>query len=100
MESDYIKRSMAVKAFINAEELYEPEWGNKRFSLTDVEEILNGVVPADVRPKGVWMPIIEGNEYGEAIQVGCYCSQCGEQLQSEPYYCPNCGAKMGGEPNG
>lgn len=50
MMDDYIKRSDAIKEFINTEELYNPEWGNKRFSLTDVEEILNGVEPANVRP--------------------------------------------------
>ena len=43
---------------------------------------------------GEWMPIIEANEFGEAYQCGCYCSECGEELQSEPNYCPNCGADM------
>ena len=43
---------------------------------------------------GEWLPMYDGNEYGDVFQCGCYCSECGEELQSEPNYCPNCGAKM------
>lgn len=44
--------------------------------------------------RGEWMPIIEGNEFGEPYQSGIYCSECGETLGYEANYCPNCGAKM------
>lgn len=105
----YIKRSMAVKAFMNAEELYDPEWGNKRFSLTDVEEILNGVEPADVRP-------VKQGEWQEGQFKYLTCSECGcdtnlydqngfpiGQRKGHPYpcFCPHCGADMtGGADNG
>ena len=62
------------------------------------EEDVTRLMSLDVQPvvRGKWMPIIEGNEYGETYQTGCYCSECGEVLQHEPYYCPNCGADMRG----
>ncbi len=44
--------------------------------------------------RGEWLPIIEGNEFGEPYQSGIYCSECGETLRYEANYCPNCGAKM------
>ena len=48
-----------------------------------------------IEPKrGEWIPIIEGNEFGEPYQSGIYCSECGETLGYEANYCPNCGAKM------
>ena len=48
-----------------------------------------------IEPKrGKWIPIIEGNEFGEPYQSGIYCSECGETLGYEANYCPNCGAKM------
>lgn len=51
-----------------------------------------------IEPKrGEWIPIIEGNEFGEPYQSGVYCSECGETLGYEANYCPNCGAKMKGE---
>lgn len=60
------------------------------------EEDVTRLLSLDVLPvvKGRWMPIIEGNEYGETYQSGCYCSECGEVLQHEPNFCPNCGADM------
>ena len=48
---------------------------------------------------GEWMPMYDGNEYGDVFQCGCSCSICGEIMQSEPNYCPNCGAKMDGKEN-
>lgn len=47
---------------------------------------------------GKWMPIYDGNEFGEVYQSGVYCSECDEELQSEPNYCPNCGANMRQDP--
>ena len=97
---DYISQSAAVKAFMNAAELYDPEQGNKRFSLTDVEEILNGVKPADVRPvipaQWIALDIYRNEENYKCSNCGqpCYVPEC----MGEPAYsvCPNCGASMGG----
>ena len=44
--------------------------------------------------RGKWIPIIEGNEFGEPYPSGVYCSECGETCGCEANYCPNCGAKM------
>lgn len=55
------------------------------------------IIEVEEQKHGTWMPIIEANEFGDAYQCGCYCSECGEELQSEPNYCPNCGARMDGE---
>ena len=50
----------------------------------------------EARKQGEWIPIIEGNEFGETYQSGIYCSECGETLGCEANFCPNCGAKMKG----
>lgn len=47
-----------------------------------------------VPKRGKWLPIIEGNEFGEPYQSGIYCSECGETLGCEANFCPNCGARM------
>ena len=65
------------------------------------QRALSDVVRLSVeRPEqkhGKWMPICDGNEFGEVYQIGVYCSECDEELQSEPNFCPNCGARMDGE---
>ena len=91
--SDYIKREDILARFTPPVGITIP------FLNVDVASIIsliNSIPAADVAPvkHGKWMPIIEGNEYGDVYQCGCYCSECGETLQSEPNYCPNCGAKM------
>lgn len=60
----------------------------------EVEDIqaLPPVVPT--HKKGKWLPIIEGNEFGESYQSSIYCSECGETLGCEANFCPNCGARM------
>lgn len=54
------------------------------------------VEPMPKPKQGEWMPIIEGNEFGETYQSGIYCSECGETLGCEANFCPNCGARMKG----
>ena len=56
-----------------------------------------GIEALKERKHGKWTPIYDGNELGEVYQSGVYCSECDEELQSEPNYCPNCGARMDGE---
>lgn len=87
--TDYIKREdavLAIAAFL-------------RFSQPMARRIVGSIPSADVSEQkhGEWMPIIEANEFGDAYQCGCYCSECGEELQSEPNFCPNCGADMRGD---
>ena len=50
MKDDYISRETAVKKFEDAEYLYDPEQGAKRFTVEDAKDILNDVPAADVRP--------------------------------------------------
>lgn len=50
MNNDYISRADVVAVFEKVEDLYDPEWGNKRYTPDDVEEIINDVPAADVRP--------------------------------------------------
>ena len=88
MNNDYISRADALAAFEKVEDLYDPEWGNKRYTPDDVEEIINDVPAADVRPviRSKWA-------YG-------VCRYCGFDWSSVsliadvPRYCPNCGADM------
>ena len=79
-EIDFYMHIYGTKDAINVEEL----------SSADIVE----------RKRGKWMPIIDGNEYGDVFQSGCYCSECGEDLQCEPNFCPNCGADMRGGEDG
>lgn len=99
--SDYIKREDALNAFRRvymipgrgtAKEIYTKQIEN---TYKDIEAI----PAADVieQKHGKWMPIYDGNEFGEVYQSGVYCSECDEELQSEPNYCPNCGARMDGD---
>ena len=50
METDYISRKAAIKKFEDAEYLYDPEQGAKRYTVEDAKEILNDVPAAAVRP--------------------------------------------------
>jgi len=85
---EYIERDKAIKAITSA---YDEVLG-----VGDAVEILDGIPAVELVPvvRGEWLPIIEGNEFGETYQVGATCSNCGETLQFEPNYCPHCGAKM------
>ena len=100
---DYISRQAAQDVFAEVEDRYDPEWGNKRYTPKDVEEILDSVPPADVRSvvRGRWE--ITDNLGREDIK----CSVCGcepywhpTEYSVRPYFCPNCGADMGEENNG
>ena len=105
--SDYISRADALAAFEKVEDLYDPEWGNKRYTPDDVEEIINDVPAADVWPLQVGENITENNPVDEFV-----CSECGIILEdwskveideddgertNHEYafrYCPNCGKPM------
>ena len=45
---DYIKREATINEFAAREDFYDAEWGNKRFTTSDVEEILKSIPAADV----------------------------------------------------
>lgn len=62
-------------------------------------EMLMGTLATNKPKRGEWIPIIEGNEFGETYQSGIYCSECGETLRCEANFCPNCGARMKGADN-
>ena len=65
----------------------EDDWyeAQAKDAMEDDIEIVNKQPTIDVATvmHGEWLPIIGGNEYGDAVQVGCYCSMCGEELQYE-----------------
>lgn len=79
---------------------YIAHFGKQEIGKTYIMTLQTGTpyISETIEPKrGEWMPIIEGNEFGEPYQSGIYCSECGETLGYEANYCPNCGAKMKGE---
>lgn len=93
---EYIEREAANEACREAVRRCPNSFYN---GIEAVRDAIRKLPAADVRPvrRGTWLPIIEGNEYGETYQTGCYCSECNEVLQHEPNFCPNCGARMGGD---
>ena len=48
--SEYIERDAAINEFEIRSSFYDAEWGNKRFTPDDVEEILRSIPAADVQP--------------------------------------------------
>lgn len=68
---DYISREAALEAFEKVEDLYDPEYGNKRYTPDDVEEIINDVPAADVRPVR-WIPVTERLPR-KGVYVLCAC---------------------------
>ena len=102
METDYISREAAIKKFEDAEYLYDPEPGAKRYTVEDAKGILNDVPAAAVRPviPAQWIALdiyrSEGNYKCSNCGQSCYVPEC----MGEPAYsvCPNCGAEMGGTP--
>ena len=91
MTNNYISRADAVAAFEKVEDLYDPEWGNKRYTPDDVEEIINDVPAADVRPVERHKWHILDTEFG---LVAFVCSGCYFIGAENTDYCPNCGAYM------
>lgn len=96
MDEKYIPLSAALKAFEDVEDLYSPEQGNTRYSPTDVEEILNGVEPANVRPvvRGEWNKSYADHEAFGVRPFFRYCSECHESTVYPYNFCPHCGADM------
>lgn len=97
--AEYIDREQAIETFKKVLPITPRSCGKTDIYMrwiSVLSEAWNDIPSVDVREniRGEWIPIIDGNEYGEAIQVGCYCSECGEELQYEPNFCPNCGADM------
>lgn len=106
-KKEYIEREDAINEFNIRSSYYEAEWGNKRFTLNNVEEILRDVPAADVRPvvRGKWVEhthILYDGKPGYSIE----CTACHEvftevDLREKPSkynFCPNCGADMREEP--
>ena len=102
---EYIKREAAINEFAAREDFYDAEWGNKRFTTSDVEEILKSIPAADVVPvvRGRWVQT--GGKYSRHKTIDrriLTCSVCGNTLYMEGVnagrgdanFCPNCGAKM------
>lgn len=85
---NYINREKAINEFAIRSSFYDAEWGNKRFTLDDVEEILQSILAADVRAvvRGKWEPV------GSAFPM-YKCNQC-HALSLGGNFCPNCGADM------
>ena len=112
--SDYISREAAIKKFEDAEYLYDPEPGAKRYTVEDAKEILNDVPAAAVRPvkEGRWIkargnwcspggdPVWECSECGKGVHVyGIEHGTYGSDIADGQWVsCPNCGAMMGGTP--
>ena len=49
--TEYIEREKAINEFAIRSSFYNAEWGNKRFTPDDVEEILQSIPAADVIPR-------------------------------------------------
>ena len=102
--SDYVTKDAVQRVITNsAAKLYMTGQISKEESPKLVAYILSAVekmpgVDVVERKSGKWMPIYDGNELGEVYQSGVYCSECDEELQSEPNFCPNCGSSMRNEP--
>ena len=92
--SDYISREAAIKKFEDAEYLYDPEPGAKRYTVEDAKEILNDVPAADARPvkRGEWIPETDRHYHW-------HCSECGYvigAMRMDADFCLKCGADMTG----
>ena len=115
---EYIEREAAINEFAIRSQFYDAEWGNKRFTLDDVETIIRSIPPVDVQPvvrghkvthnrpiAGYWASGkldggwdgMEGRVWVEPIMDNPvdYCSECGKRLDDTfQNFCPNCGADM------
>ena len=99
MADEYIKRKDAIdyiEGFVRMNKYYHPYSKSTTIPIAEAIARINLTPSADVVEvkHGEWLPIIDGNEYGESYQVGCYCSNCGVQLSWEFAFCPDCGCDM------
>ena len=69
----------------------------KEFKSIGTQEDLFKVVMQRIRPRGVWVEILDANEDGGLYIAGVYCSECRTTSSVEYNYCPDCGADMRGE---
>ncbi len=104
MLAEYIDRQAVREILYNhySRDVYTHEGiAHKVSAEIDVDE-LNSIPTVKVREavKGEWLPMYDATEQGDCYQCGCYCSNCGLELQSEPNYCPKCGADMRGKQEG
>ena len=102
MTETFISLELAINEIYERARFYDAEWGGKRFTEEDVEEILKSLPAADVRPvvKGEWQ---EG-EFKYLTCFVCGCDTCLYDLHGfpigqskdfhKPQFCPHCGADM------
>lgn len=108
--NEFISKDQAIKEFYAREDDYDPEWGNLRFSTSDVEEILMSMHPVDAVPvcHAFWYWDKDGMDWN----IGAWrCSACHNRPNtiweteknlrprrwSGSAYCSNCGAVMDGK---
>ena len=93
----YIPLTKAITALYKLEEVRDAEWGAKRFTTEDIENLFEESVEEDVAPiyHGKWLYFLSSWENIEYLQ----CSVCKKNVKGKYKYkyCPNCGAKMDGE---
>lgn len=89
--AEHINREKTINEFAIRSSFYDAEWGNKRFTPDDVEEILRSIPAADVRPvvRERW---IEKGGIWECPE--CKAAYKARLLYIKPNFCPNCGADM------
>ena len=98
----YISLEAAINEFDFQSSYYDAEWGAKRFATEDVQEILQSIPTADVRPviRAHWIDMKPTDvETGLPISIkgpDFRCSNCGA-TEFPSNFCPNCGADMRGE---
>ena len=96
METDYISREAAVKKFEDAEYLYDPEQGAKRYTAEDAKEILDDVPAADVRP------VVRCKDcqhsYDEPGGRVCSYGPCVDCIVADDFFCADGEQCEGGTP--
>ena len=97
---DCISRETAMNEFDIQSSYYDAEWGAKRFSTEDVQEILQSIPSANVRPvvHGHWIDMTPINEKtGKRLLIKgphLKCSECGKMEFFASNFCSKCGAMM------
>lgn len=96
--AEYIDREKAINEFAIRSSFYDAEWGNKRFTPDDVEEILQSIPATDVRPAvyGRWIVASDtsGNEYYRCSECGTYFERTFFGNDYTVNGCPVCFADM------
>ena len=99
MSDTYISRKAAIEALEGVDWFHEVDGElypggtsdmNTYVPYKAVEEALNSIPAADVRPvkKGEWI------DHQEGRWIYAKCSECGTVHDVKSNFCPNCGAKM------